>query len=156
MLFNFSVSLVGVLAIYPSGVMVTPGQTKLNTGYDPSGTVNYNIPTSDQTTTTSLMTYFAGPILAAIIGGVIAASISSFVLRTPMVAAVSYGLFAGAFFGFYTSSFEIFMNMVHSWQLDSATNLGVSSVIWIFGVIVFVVFVAGFMQMLSGGWKAIE
>jgi hypothetical protein len=157
MLLNFSISIVGALSIYP--LPVGPSDSTNTENYEHGGIIDYNVSkanSQDMTFETSLQSYFAGPILSGILGGVIFASIASYILKVPVVAAVSYGLFAGVFWAFFTSAFDIFFKISYAWSLDSTTNMGVQTVIWIFGIIVIITFIAGFMQMLSGGWKAIE
>lgn len=149
--------MVGTLAIYP--MIVSPGgTTDPNDPTNPHGAItDFDVGVSaNEDGVASLLDYFAGPIMAGIMGGVFTAMIISYFAKVPSVAAVGYSIFAGAFFTFFTSSFDIFFKMVGAWHLDSGTNMGISAIIWVFGIIVFIIFVAGFAQMLSGGWKAIE
>jgi hypothetical protein len=73
----------------------------------------------------------------------------SYLTKLPAAAAVAYGLFAFNFWGFTINAFSIL------WSIAGG-NLGVTAVLTIFGIMIGLIFLAGMMQMVSGGWRAIE
>ena len=152
MIFNFSVSMVGALYIYPPPI--EEGGTNVD-----DASQDYDVTLSQHdTTVNSILGMFAGPtLMSGLLSGIMVAALASFLTRVPTVAAISYGIFGGVFWGFFTSAFTVFFKIVDSFKFEDGTvNLGISSIVWVFGIIVFIVFLAGFMQLLSGGWKAIE
>jgi hypothetical protein len=128
LLFNLSISAINILHIYPA--FATPG---------------YDAPSSSGT---SAFYSLAGPILSAFVGGVIMASFIRVFTRIPSAAAYVYSIFGGAFIGFTVQS----MNVL--WTLAPG-NLGMLVVLGIFGMITGIVFVAGMMQIVGGGWGGI-
>jgi hypothetical protein len=128
LLFNLSISAINILHIYPT--VATPG---------------YDAPTSSGT---SAFYSLAGPILTAFVGGVIMASFIRVFTRIPSAAAYVYSIFGGFFIAFTIQSMRVL------WTLAPG-NLGMLVVLGIFGVITGVVFVAGMMQIVGGGWGGI-
>jgi len=132
MIFNLSLSLVGALSIYPTYVST-------DARYDVSATNAGN----------AALYRFGGALLVASIGGIMAGSLISYFTKLPAAAAVAYGLFASSFWTFTIDAFAVL------WRIGNG-NLGVTAVITIFGIIVGIIFLAGMMQMVSGGWRGIE
>jgi hypothetical protein len=129
LLFNLSISAINALSIYPSWG-VTPG---------------YDAPTS---TGSSAFYSLAGPILSAFVGGVIMASFIRVFTRIPSAAAYVYSIFGGFFIGFTINSMRVL------WSL-APDNLAMLIVLGIFGMVTGIVFVAGMMQIVGGGWGGI-
>jgi len=132
MIFNLSISLVGALSIYPS--YVTPDAT-------------YNV---SQTNAGNAALYrFGGGLIAASLTAIMAGSLISYFTKLPAAAAVGYSLFAFNFWTFTVQAFQVL------WAIGGG-NAGVTVVITVFGIIVGFIFLAGLMQMVTGGWRAIE
>ena len=132
MLFNLCVTLVGSLNIYPTYVS-TDSQYAVDN------------PNPDN----SALYRFGGSLLIGSIGGIMAGSLISYFTKLPAAAAVAYGLFAGSFWFFMTDAFAIL------WRIGNG-NLGISTVVTIFGLIAGLIFLGAMMQMVSGGWRGIE
>lgn len=131
LIFNLSISLVGVLHIYNTGIGI-------DDQYDLEGETSRTINTSPS---------FFGKLLITSFLGAAAAAVISFATKIPADAAFAYSLFASSFWGI-------------AWQaIDVLTAIGqYSTGIWlvvgIFIVLLGGVFVVGLAQLIRGGWKS--
>ena len=132
LLFNLSISVVSALGIYPAYVSTDPA-------YDVTSTNAGN----------SALYRFGGGLLATSLAAVMAGSLISYFTKLPAAAAVAYTLFATQFWNFTIQTFSVL------WAIGGG-NVGMTVVITVFGIMVGIIFLAGLMQMVSGGWRAVE
>ena len=129
LIFNLSISLVGALHIYNTGV-----------GTDEQ----YDIEGKDAPT---LSDSFFGKLLITSFLGAMAAAVISFATKIPADAAFAYSLFSSAFWGIAWQAIDVLTAI-------GQYSTGIWLVVGIFIILLGGVFVVGLAQLIRGGWKS--
>lgn len=132
LLFNLSISIVGALNIYPSYTSVGP---------------DYDV--SSANAGDAALSRFFGSIIVASIGGIIAGSIIAYLTKLPAASVLAYTIMTGDFWVITSNAFQVL------WQIGGE-NTGMFVVLIVLGIITGFSFLAGIMQMITGGWRALE
>jgi len=135
LLFNLCVSVVSALSIYRA-LPVTVGDE-----YDVTGNPVSRTGGGDP------FVRFFGSVMTSIIAGVLAGALVSYFTNVPADSAFAYSLFGSTFWGIAYSA-------VASIQEIYPGNIGVTTVVFIFIIILAGTFAAGMAQLIRGGWKS--
>jgi len=149
LIFNMSISLISAIpvdrdadGVLESGIFEMGLST--NSSYDV--TEYENVGPAD------IVVRFIATSILGIAGGIIGGAALSWVANVPADSSIAYGAFVGTFWSQTLNSFWILWNL-------GATRGGIVQDImmyflFIFGAIIGVVFVAGMIQLVKGGWKS--
>ena len=139
LLFNLSISLIGVLSIYNIGV--SPPSTYNVSDYAPASS-------PDQ-----IVWRFLGTTLSGIMLGVAAGAMTSWLTKIPTDAGIAYGVFTGVFWGITYNTVDVIWRIGTGIPGAVGVNAGIFVVIVIFVGITGIVFAYGLVQLIRGGWK---
>jgi len=138
LLFNLSISLVGVLHIYNIGVDVPEDFSQGNIE-------NYESTSARR----DIITDFFVLVAESLIFGMVAGSIMTYFTKIPADKAYVYSVFFTTYWAMAWSSTSII------WSMGS-DNQGVQMVVIVFSIILVSMFMIAIMQMPVGGWKSYE
>jgi ABC-type microcin C transport system permease subunit YejE len=112
---------------------------------------------TEETSSRALGFFFdiAGVSFLALIIGVTTAAVMGYLLSAMQTTqGIVYGAFSGIFWGSFIKTSQVFFNIFASFKLDPTIKVTIFlSTFFIFLGISAFVFMFGFMQMVTGGWR---
>jgi hypothetical protein len=144
---NLSLSVVSVLYIYPI-------EDESIESYESGGnTIETKVSTDEVEARSIVSSLFAVDIIGTLVASFIVGTIWSVLTKQTSIAGYAYGAFLGLFWVTTAQTFQVLWKIIPSGVQGTA---GSFVVITIFGVLIFFIFTAGFIQMVTGGWKTYE
>jgi len=157
MLFNLSISLLSIVPVEDSDGNSHYGLFKYHVGV-PS---KYNVSdydTPDNPGEAEIPIYrFLGMTLVGLVTGFVAGTVVAYLTKVPADAGMAYGAFTGTFWGMAFSSMAVLTELAFLAASGNQAAFMIAMVfVFIFGGITLVVFAAGLLQMVRGGWTSFK
>jgi len=153
LLFNLTLSLLSVIPVEDSDGVTHYGLFRIDVEIEETYNVSDNAAMEGAEEDSIPVWTFLGAPLIGIVGGAIAGTIVAYLTKVPADSAIAYSTFTGTFWGITYGGMSVLWNIALIAGGGTPTAI-IRIFVFIFIGIMAVIFAAGLLQLIRGGWSS--